>query len=80
MCENLRVQPVSDLFASRTHHQLVNYLTVELDDEYAAGFNAFAYKWGPEQIPYANPPWSLFDRVVDKLFKDCSKIMLVTPY
>ena len=70
MCKELVVAPCIDLFASYMHHQLPRYYSAYVDDRAALGHNAFAYVWDPGVCLYANPPWTLIGRVLDKIAKD----------
>ena len=80
MCKELVVAQCIDLFASNRHHQLPRYYSVYVDDRAALGHNAFAYVWDPGVCLYANPPWTLIVRVLDKIAKDGSRVLLVTPH
>jgi len=79
MCKNSSVQPEVDLFASHRQHQLPRYYSVDPNDQYAEGYNAFNFRWTPEVTVYVNPPWSLLDEVVDKIIQDGTRVLLVTP-
>ena len=79
MCKELVVAPCIDLFASYRHHQLPRYYSAYADST-ALGQNAFAYVWDPGVCLYANPPWTLIGRVLDKIAKDGSRVLLVTTH
>ena len=79
MCENLGVQPTIDLFASQRHKQLPGYYTADKHDRKALGHNAFAYFWERDKMLYANPPWSLIPQVLEKIRKEHSRVLLITP-
>ena len=49
-----------------------------MDDRAALGHNAFAYVWDTGVCLYANPPYTLIGRVLDKIAKDSSRVLLVT--
>src|SRR6266540_3409435 len=68
---------VIDLFASRLSRQVENYFSWGPDPE-AAGTDAFAHRW-PSRGAYANPPWGLIPKVIEKIRKEKCKIVLVTP-
>ena len=70
MCKELVVAPCIDLFALNRHHQLPRYYSAYADDRAALGHNAIAYVWDPGVCLYANPPWMLIGRVLDKIAKD----------
>ena len=72
--------PCIDLFASYRHHQLPRYYSAYEDDPTALGQNAFAYVWDAAVCLYANPPWTLIGRVLAKVAKDGSRVLLVTPH
>ena len=80
MCKELVVAPCIDLFASHRHHQLPRYYSAYADDRMALGHNAFAYVWDPGVCLYANPPWTLIGRVLDKIAGEGSRVLLVTPH
>ena len=80
MCKELVVAPCIDLFASYRHHQLPRYYSAYVDDMAALGHNAFAYVWDPGVCLYANPPWTLIGMVLDKIARDGSRVLLVTPH
>jgi hypothetical protein len=80
VCRDLLVTPCIDLFASRWHHQIPRYFTAEEDDKAALGCNAFAYLWDPGVCLYANPPWSVIPQMLQKICKDKSRVVEVTPY
>ena len=67
MCKELVVAPCIDLFASHRHHQLPRYYSAYEGDRMALWHNAFAYVWYPGVCLYANPPWTLIGRVLDKI-------------
>ena len=64
MCQNFRVRPVIDLFASKAHHKLPRYYSADPTYARAEGYNAFYFHWSPDVVLYANPPWSLIDQVL----------------
>ena len=80
MCQNFNVKPAIDLFASARHHQLPRYYSVDRKDSRAEGYNAFNFLWTPDIMLYINPPWTLLDEVMDKIIRDGSRCLLVTPY
>ena len=72
MCQNLDIAPFFDMFASCHHHQLPRYLSANVKDTHAEGYNAFNYHWDSDVVLYINPPWSLLDQVIDtRSFKSC---------
>ena len=70
MCKDLVVAPCIDLSASHRHHQLPRYYSAYEDDQEALKQNAFAYMWDPGVCLYANPPWTLIGKVLDKIAKE----------
>ena len=79
MCQNFSVQPEVDLFASHRQHQLPRYHSVDQNNQYAEGYNAFNFRWTPEVTVYVNPPWYLLDEVVYKIIQDGTRVFLVKP-
>ena len=79
MCQNFGVEPRLDIFASRNLRQLPHYITADEMDSQADGYNAFNYFWAPDVVLYANPPWSLIQQVLEKIKRDRSRVLLVTP-
>ena len=69
MCKELVVAPCIDLFASHKHHQLPRYYSAHENDPEAQGQNAFDYVWDPCVCLYANPPWTLIWKVLNKIAK-----------
>jgi hypothetical protein len=41
------------------------------------GNDAFAAKWHSEELLYANPPWNLTERVIEKLKKE--RMIIISP-
>ena len=80
MYKELVVAPCINLFASHRHHQLPRYYSAYQDDTDALGQNAFAYLWDPGICLYANPPWTLIGKVLDKIAMEGARVLLVTPH
>jgi len=76
--ENLMGPMMMDLFASATNHKTTRYLTLRPDPA-AVGTNAFAYHWHKNQRLYANPPFSLIPRVLQKARMEESNLLLIAP-
>ena len=76
-CSRLKYKPTIDLFASAKHHQCARYCGPSLSPNCVAR-NAFDVNWR-EWRPYANPPWSLIGRVLNKVAHDRVTIMSVIP-
>jgi len=70
-------QPTIDLFASRTSHQLGNYMSYKMDPE-ASAVNAFQQQW-EHMLPYAFPPFSLIGKVLKKLNNHSVDMILISP-
>lgn len=69
-----------DLFADRTIKQLPNYVSwmPDLDALYP---DALSIPWSNLQNPFANPPWNLISRVLNKIRRERLPLMtLVVPY
>ena len=79
MCRDILVAPCIDLFASAKHHQFPRYFSADREDDAALGYNAFNYVWSGDVCLYANPPWSLITAVLEKVCRDKSRLLLVTP-
>ena len=59
---------------------LPRYYSAYLDEPEALRQNAFAYLWDPWICLYANPPWTLIGKVLAKIAKKASRMLLVTPH
>ena len=70
--------PTTDVFASTQHHQLPDYFTADPNDANALGCNAFAHRWYQIRA-YINPPWSLLNRVLEKIRQDQTYALLLIP-
>jgi len=55
------------------------YYTSYKEDTGAVGVNAFDFYWHPKIMFYANPPWTLIERVLEKIIEDKATVVLVTP-
>ena len=64
-CTNLGYEPTIDLFTWPDNAQLPRFITTTYRPE-ACGTNAFTYNWAEEK-GYANPPWSLMSKVLEKV-------------
>jgi hypothetical protein len=69
--------PTVDLFASRTSHQLDNYMSFKMDPG-ATATDAFQQPW-ENMLPYAFPPFSLVGRVLKKVNNHQCDMILVAP-
>jgi hypothetical protein len=67
-------QPKVDLFASKRNKQAEFFYRNPMDKSKPTsgclGNDAFAAKWHSEELLYANPPWNLTERVIEKLKKE----------
>jgi hypothetical protein len=68
MCFRLQLQPVLDAFADEGNHRFPLWWK-----------DAFAEKWPQDRVVWANPPFSMLSKVVDKIEKDQAKVLLVCP-
>ena len=69
-----------DLFASRFIKKLDLFVSWGPDSE-AFAVNAFSLDWSLLNLNiYAFPPFSLIDRVLDKIIRERPNILLITPY
>ena len=76
ICSHLG-KPLLDLFASRLCHQLPRYTTWRPDPQSVAT-DAFQQDW-KYQFLYAFPPFSMIGRVLRKVQKDQTNMIIVTP-
>jgi hypothetical protein len=71
-------QPETDLFASRTSHQLPQYYSWKADPKCLA-VDAFYQDW-TQGFPYAFPPFCLMTRVIRQMMsQSVEKMILITP-
>jgi len=66
-----------DLFASRLTHQLPRFFSWRPDPQ-AEAVDAFQQDWG-QLKGYANPPWCLVGRVLNKVRSQEAQLVLVAP-
>ena len=76
ICQKLGT-PGIDLFASRMSHQLPLYMAWKPDPGSQAT-NAMYHPW-TKMFPYAFPPFSIIPRVLPKVRKDGTTMILVAP-
>ena len=67
-----------DLFASRLNHQLIPYCAWQ-PDPHAFAVDCFLLDWGKFKLNYAFPPFSLVNRVLQKLVQDQAEAVIVVP-
>ena len=77
ICKQLQIQPTIDLFAADNNHQLPRYYTMRPSPT-STGTDAFKHNWSKE-IAYANPPWPLIPKMLDKIIKDQATVLTVLP-
>jgi len=71
--------PSVDLFATRTNRQTTRFFSYRPDPE-AAGLDAFLQSWSQEKLPYANPPFSVMGKVLEKVSAEkLHRLILVAP-
>ena len=71
ICQQLKVNPQVDLFANADNARFEQFVTEEQD--------AFSMVWPQDTTLWANPPWSLWPLVVDKIYEDGSQVVCVAP-
>ena len=76
ICNKLRVSPEIDIFASKENHQLPSYCSWR-NDRNSQG-NAFHLTWSGK-ILWANPPWELIPRFLQKLARDKTTALVCLP-
>ena len=69
--------PEIDMFASRINFQIERYVSWG-PDPFAAEIDAFTLNWSNKFI-YANPPFSILGRTIQKLEMDQARAILVAP-
>ena len=67
-----------DLFASRLNFQVQPYCAWQ-PDPYAFAIDAFLLDWGRWSLIYAFPPFSLVNRVLQKIVQDQAEAVMVVP-
>ena len=77
-CTRLQYFPNIDMFASRTHHQLDDYCSLQPDSE-AHHQNCFELNWS-EYFPYLNPPWEEIFKTLLKVKRDKATCLLLIPF
>ena len=68
MCFRLKVTPILDAFADAGNHRFPLWWE-----------DAFAEKWPQDKVIWANPPFSIMHKVVQKIKEDHAKVLLVCP-
>jgi hypothetical protein len=66
-----------DLFASRTNRQLQTFISWRTDPE-AVGSDALTISW-KKQLGYAFPPFCLIGRCLEKVRKEKTNLVIITP-
>ena len=69
--------PDVDLFASRLNHKVHSYVSWHPDPG-AVATDAFAISWSNQKC-YAFPPFSLIPRVLSKIQRDKTSVLLIAP-
>ena len=67
-----------DLFASRLNFQVKPYCAWQ-PDPYAFAIDCFLLDWGRWALIYAFPPFSLVNRVLQKIVQDQAEAVMVVP-
>ena len=69
ICLQLGVQPTVDYFADDTNAKCNRYITKAED--------ALSFRWPAHEVPWVNPPWTLWPQVVDHIrLTDCAVVAL----
>ena len=68
----------TDLFATLENRQVERYYSKD-DEPTSAGMDSFAQPWEFEGC-YANPPWSLLERTVQRTKEERLKLVLISPF
>ena len=69
--------PKIDFFAFRVSHQIQSYMSWKTDP-FSLGRDAFLIKWD-KGLMYAFPPFSLIGRVLQKVVRDQTTLILIAP-
>ncbi len=77
-CVQLVFRPNIDLFASRLNAQLDAYISWKPDPG-AVITDAFSVSWSSYKF-YALPPFSLLDKVIQRILTDRAEGLLIAPY
>ena len=70
--------PTIDLFASRLNHKVPRYCAWQPDPG-AEWIDSFTRHWGAEPLWYAFPPFSIIHKVIQKVVREKTRGILVTP-
>ena len=70
--------PEIDLFATRNNCQVAQFYSW-LPDPEAAGIDAFRQDWRQHELAYANPPFAVLHRVIEKIKREKARVALVAP-
>ena len=70
--------PSVDLFATHLNHQVPLYCS-PYPDQNALQTDAFHLHWGLFPLVYANPPFRLLPRILQKIQEEKANIMLIAP-
>ena len=68
-----------DLFASRLNYKLKPYCAFGLDP-YCVHVDCFTMPWDSPYIYYANPPFSVMTKTIQKVQQENSTLMVVFPF
>jgi hypothetical protein len=81
VCQQLDVNPVLDMFAADHNHRFQKYWTWNRSS-FAVGQDAFNQDWSQEAqggTLYANPPWPIIQRFLQKVKIDKSRVLFCLP-
>ena len=77
ICSQLSTSPKIDLFATRLNTQLSTFVSYRPDPKYIA-VNAFLLDWSELDF-YAFPPFVCLNRVLQKIYQDKAKGIVIAP-
>jgi hypothetical protein len=88
ICAHWKARPTLDLFATRLNYQVKAFFS-RYPDLYAKGTDAFLQSWAPTSshltkgidltLLWANLPWTLIGRVLQKVIHDRAEMILIAP-
>ena len=77
VCRHFRARPLVDMFASSQNKQLEKYCSWRRDP-WSLG-DAFQQDWSQWKMVWANPPWELAGRMLDKIKTDKACALVCLP-
>jgi len=70
--------PSVDLFSTRFNHKVERFVTL-FPDPLAIAEDAFSMRWEEEKLLYAFPPFNQIGRILSKMRREPSEMILITP-